>query len=86
MCYWDVIYSLAGDKYKSWDWTFGRTPDFVVRQVMQYEGDQVECFIQVRRGVIHAISICDKSREGVKNEELESRFIGQRYNEAQIQI
>ena len=83
---WDVIYSLAVDKYKSWDWTFGRTPDFVVRQVMQYEGDQVKCFIQVRRGVIHAISICDKSREGVKNEELESRFIGQRYNEAQIQI
>ncbi len=83
---WDVIYSLAGDKYKSWDWTFGRTPDFVVRQVMRYEGAPVECFIQVRRGVIHAISICDKSREGLKNDELESRFIGQRYNEAQIQI
>ena len=83
---WDAIYSLAGEKYKSWDWTFGCTPDFVVRQVMQYEGDQVECFLQVRRGAINAISICDKSLAGVTSEELESRFIGQRYNEVQIQI
>ena len=83
---WDAIYSLAGDKYKSWDWTFGRTPDFVVRQDIQYEGDLIDCNIQVRRGVIHAISLCNKSREGVAIKEREAKFIGQRYNEVEFPI
>ncbi len=83
---WDTIYRLAEDKYKSWDWTFGRSPDFVVRQVVQYEGDLIECCMQVRHGVINAISNHDKPREDAAIEALKSKYIGQRYSEVQFQI
>ncbi len=83
---WDAIYRLAEDKYKSWDWTFGRTPDFVVRHDIQYEGDLIDCNIQVQRGVITQISNRKKCPGSVAIEELESKLIGRRYDAIQSQV
>ncbi len=80
MCYWDVIYSLAGDKYKSWDWTFGRTPDFVLSHDIKYDSDQFECVLHVKHEVIMEISVQDRTLSGTTFEGLKSKFIGQRYD------
>lgn len=83
---WESIYKLAADKYSSWNWTFGRSPDFAVRHGIQYEGDLIEYIVQVRRGVIREISNRDKSPGGTAIGELESRLIGQRYDTVQFPI
>ena len=83
---WESIYKLAAEKYNSWNWTFGRSPDFAVRHGIQYEGDLIEYIVQVRRGVIREISNRDKSPGGTAIGELESRLIGQRYDTVQFPI
>jgi lipoate-protein ligase A len=77
---WEAIYRLAEVKYKSWNWTFGRAPDFDVRHAMQYEGDLIESILQVRGGVIKEISNRDKYRADVPSDDLKSKFLGQRYD------
>jgi lipoate-protein ligase A len=49
---WDRIYQLCESKYKSWDWTFGSSPDFIVRQDFKYNGESFESAVHVSSGVI----------------------------------
>lgn len=83
---WDEIYQLAEDKYRSWEWTFGRSPDFAVRHGVQYQGDPIEYVVQVRRGVIKAVAKPENSRAGPAIDALESKLIGRRYDAVQFQV
>ena len=83
---WDAIYRLAEDKYKSWDWTFGRSPDFIVRHCIQYQDDLFEYIMRVQRGVIEEISSRENSAGSAAIDELHSKIIGRRYDAVQFQI
>jgi lipoate-protein ligase A len=63
---WDAICRLAGNKYKSWEWTHGKSPDFVVT-------------LHVKRGVIEEIAIQDSASGGSAIDGLKSKFLGERY-------
>jgi len=76
---WDAIYALAENKYKSWEWTYGKSPDFVVRHLIKYGSDQIECRLHVRRGIIKEIAIQDRTSGGNAIDDLKSKFLGKRY-------
>ncbi|MCB0713930.1 MAG: lipoate--protein ligase [Ignavibacteriae bacterium] len=49
---WREVEELARTKYDSWEWNFGRTPKFVVRQVIESGG---AFLLRVEDGVIQGV-------------------------------
>ena len=78
---WTQIHRLAARKYRSWDWTFGRTPDFSIskngrsRQHLQ---------VDVHRGKITGISGQGAGSGGFFQRALQSRLNGVRYDREEI--
>ena len=52
---WDGIHQLAGEKYQSWDWTYGHSPEFIVRYPFQSNSHKVNAQIRVNRGLVKSI-------------------------------
>jgi lipoate-protein ligase A len=77
---WDRIYHLCENKYKSWDWRFGRSPDFTVRHKFKYNGQKIEGAVHVSGGMITKMAISNGavSQDGI--DDLRSKLIGERYD------
>ena len=79
---WDAIYALAENKYKSWEWTYGRSPDFVVRHHIRRGADRVECELQVKGGIIQQISVPDRTPQDPVINDLKAAYINRRFDTA----
>ena len=49
------IRKLADEKYRSWDWTYGRSPDYAFRSRRRFPGGTLEVRMNVHRGRIEDI-------------------------------
>jgi lipoate---protein ligase len=47
-----AIENLANEKYKSWAWTYGYSPDYQFERVLTIGGEQAEIRLSVKKGVI----------------------------------
>jgi lipoate---protein ligase len=47
-----AIEKLADEKYKSWAWTYGYSPDYQFERVLTIGGEQAEIRLTVKKGVI----------------------------------
>jgi lipoate-protein ligase A len=77
---WDRINQLCENKYKSWDWTFAKSPDFVVRQDFKYDGQDFRGAVHVSGGVIKKIDMANRSGGHSGIGCLPSKLIGERYD------
>jgi lipoate-protein ligase A len=78
---WKRIHQLAADKYRSWDWTFGRTPDF---SVIRNGRDKNRLRVDVHRGKIAKIADLDPDNGAGIGPALEKRLLGTRYERKDI--
>lgn len=51
----EQIRGLAESKYRSWDWTWGRSPDYQVRRRSRYSGGSLDLRMNVHQGRITEI-------------------------------
>lgn len=51
------IESLAARKYKTWEWNFGRSPEFSTSRIKKFPFGTVELYLKVDRGVIEHAEI-----------------------------
>lgn len=55
---WDAVRQLADERYRSWDWNYGRSPAFNVRQTKRIEGaGTYDVRLNVEGGVIREASV-----------------------------
>lgn len=55
---WDNVRRLAEERYRSWDWNYGRSPAFNVRQTKRIEGaGTYDIRLQVEDGIIKETTI-----------------------------
>jgi lipoate-protein ligase A len=62
---WDEIHDIADNRYRKWEWTFGRSPKFTVQKSIHLpEGfpsgvpeAEIHSFVEVKGGRIQAIDI-----------------------------
>ena len=76
---WNSVHRLAEEKYRSWDWTFGRSPDFTVRHKLKIETKDVEVQVIVKRGIIKEIRIPKDHLVGATVRKNLNKSIGERY-------
>ncbi len=71
-----AIDKLAEQKYASWDWNYGESPDYTAKKARRYEFGTVEIYFSVEAGIIKKIKIYGDFF-GVKDiSKLEERCLG----------
>ncbi len=48
----EKITNLAENKYRTWDWNYGKSPEFTERKVHRFESGKIEALIKVEKGMI----------------------------------
>ncbi|TFE23341.1 lipoate--protein ligase [Cohnella luojiensis] len=77
---WANVRKLADERYRSWEWNYGRSPAFNVRQTKRIEGaGTFDIRLQVEKGIIAEATIYGDFFGKGDSAELASKFVGTRY-------
>jgi len=82
---WQKIREIADKRYFTWEWNYGRSPDFNVQKVQRFDFGQVDARIQVSRGEIVSIRFTGDFQSPDDVAELEARLASVRYDLASLQ-
>ncbi|MDQ0113925.1 lipoate--protein ligase [Paenibacillus harenae] len=82
---WANVQKLADERYRSWEWNYGRSPAFNMRQTKRIEGaGTFDVRLQVEEGVIvDAVIFGDFFGRG-DSSEVARRLVGTRYDAAAL--
>jgi lipoate-protein ligase A len=54
---WDAVCRLADEKYRSWEWNIGRSPEFTVTHTVKIDGADVDVNLKIKNAVIEAVEV-----------------------------
>jgi len=57
------INQLVDEKYKTWDWIYGYSPDYKFCNVIKYMNDEFKIVLEVQKGIIKNVIIFSKKKE-----------------------
>ena len=77
---WEAVDLLAQKKYSSWDWIYGRSPEFVVQHKISLDSGDVNAHLVVNKGVIKAVEMADPLAESFSPNKLINELIGARFD------
>ena len=77
-------HTLADEKYRSWDWTWGRSPDYEVRRRGRFPGGTLEVRMNVHRGVITDLVFYGDFMATASQEDLTAALRGVRVERAEL--
>ncbi|CAB1062605.1 Lipoate-protein ligase A [Olavius sp. associated proteobacterium Delta 1] len=83
---WDAVYRLAEEKYRSWEWNIGRSPEFSVKHKLQIDSADVEVHIQVKKAIIEDIHIAGHQPDPKIINQNCGILIGQRYDPLHLRL
>jgi len=78
------IDSLMKKKYMSWDWNYGCSPEFNVKQGKRFDGGKIEVLMNVKDGIIQGVKFYGDFFSSGNPEEIEALLTGKRYREDEI--
>ncbi|TAE73490.1 MAG: lipoate--protein ligase [Bacteroidetes bacterium] len=52
---WDEVHQLSKEKYQTWEWNYGRSPDFNIQRKNRFDFGQIDARIDVKEGKIENI-------------------------------
>ena len=77
---WQQIEQLTADRYRQWDWNYGRSPKFNVHKSERFPSGKVDLRIHVENGRIHELKIFGDFAGRREVRQLEERLRGVRYD------
>lgn len=80
----DNINTLMRDRYMSWEWNYGVSPEFNLKQGKRFEGGKVEVLVNVKQGSIQGIKFYGDFFGSGDLSEIEAALTGKRYDEETI--
>lgn len=81
---WEEVHQLAAERYRSWEWTYGNSPDFNVERRQRFPGGEIDARLFVKQGVIQSIKFYGDFFSEFHIEELEHLLSGVRYGRKEI--
>ena len=73
------IEKLRDEKYQTWDWNFGHSPDYNFKQAVKVPAGFIEVHLDVNKGYIEKARIFGDFFASKPIEELEAKFIGEKH-------
>ena len=81
---WDGIRATAQAKYRSWDWTMGRSPEFRLQRSMVFPWGPCEAVLHIQRGILTRIDLRQPAGAPSLLDALAIALEGCRYHPADI--
>lgn len=82
---WQKIHQLSEERYRNWDWNYGKSPKFNLQHSYRFPVGQIDIRLEVDKGTIDNCKIYgDFFGVGDVNE-IEDKLIGLRYEKAEIE-
>ena len=82
---WQQARRLADERYRSWDWNWGRSPAFNVQRTHRFPIGEVDARIDVQDGLIRGVKFYGDFFGQGDPAELETRLLGVRYAAADLE-
>ena len=83
---WDAVHQLAEEKYRSWGWTYGRSPEFTARHKLQFDAVEVEAHLYVKHARIESIKFPGPPLDFKMTDSKLASLIGKRYDPALLDL
>ncbi|WP_338753520.1 lipoate--protein ligase [Bacillus sp. FJAT-52991] len=81
---WEIIHQISEDRYKNWDWNFGKSPTFNIQRSHRFPVGLIDVRLDIKNGRIQLCKIFGDFF-GVGNvHEIEEKLIGIRYEKNEI--
>ncbi len=77
---WNKIRQISADRYRQWDWNYGRSPKFHVQNSHRFPIGTIDLGIDVKGGRIQAVKIDGDFAGRRRVIELEEKLVGLRYD------
>ena len=81
---WVGVRQLADERYRSWEWTYGHSPDFNVQKRERFAGGEIDARLDVQQGVIRSVKFYGDFFAEAETEALEQMLTGVRYTREDI--
>jgi lipoate-protein ligase A len=81
---WKEVYVLAEMKYRSWEWNYGRSPEFNVQRVNRFPIGQIDARIFVKDGLIENIKFFGDFLGHGEISDLENLFKGEKFQKENL--
>jgi lipoate-protein ligase A len=82
---WEAVRRLADERYRSWDWNYGKSPSFNVRKTKRLEGvGTFDVRLNVEGGKISDATVYGDFFGVGEAGELASKLVGVKYDEAVV--
>jgi lipoate-protein ligase A len=78
------VIKLADSKYRTWEWNFGRSPEFNIQKVKRFDFGQVDARIFVKDGEIENIKFYGDFLGYGDSEDIENMLKGKLFKEEEI--
>lgn len=73
------IQNLADNQFATWDWTYGKSPDYTIKRSVRYPAGKLTSYVKVEKSVITGLKIYGDFF-GIKDvSDIEEELIGLRY-------
>lgn len=76
---WVTVRNLAEERYRSWDWTYGRSPDFNLEKRQRFPGGEIDARLNVKKGIIQFVKFYGDFFSELDPAEVENRLAGVKY-------
>ena len=77
---WAQVEKIANERYRTWEWNYGRSPKFNVQKTERFPIGKVDMRIDVERGLIKGIKLFGDFAGLRVVSELEAHLVGCRYD------
>jgi len=82
---WEEIHQLSAERYKNWDWNYGKSPKFNLQHSHRFPIGSIDVRLEVNKGMIENCKIYgDFFGVGDVND-IEERLIGIKYEKSEIE-
>ncbi|RAV22443.1 lipoate--protein ligase [Paenibacillus contaminans] len=82
---WEAVRKLADERYRNWDWNYGKSPAFNIRHTKRIEGvGTFDVRLDVKNGQIAEAAVFGDFFGALDAEEFAEQLIGLKYDEAAV--
>jgi lipoate-protein ligase A len=81
---WERIHELSARKYRTWEWNYGRSPEFNIRRSNRFPFGEIDLRIEVDRGLITQFAMYGDFFSLREMDAFENAFIGVPYEASAI--
>ncbi|UVF03529.1 lipoate--protein ligase [Streptococcus equinus] len=74
-----AIQTLADQKFATWDWNFGKSPDYTIKRSVRYPAGKLTSYVKVEKSVITGLKIYGDFFGNKDVSDIEEKLIGLRY-------